>query len=160
MVSRITLRHGASLLRVGPRRYFCPRKLASYSQAAEFRLTGEHTMSGPSASKLLVVGIAAALVFAPKQRSLRQSTRTATWIPGLDRRCGFVMTRPRTRSPTVSNRPILPVAAAPFVTAHLPTFQSMAGSRPSQSELLTYSSVARTRTCGNASPPPVRRPVE
>ena len=45
---------------------FCPRKLASYSQAAEFRLTGEHTMSGPSASKLLVVGIAAALVFAPE----------------------------------------------------------------------------------------------
>ena len=37
-----------------------------YSQAAEFRLTGSTPMSGPSASKLLVVGFAAALVFAPE----------------------------------------------------------------------------------------------
>ena len=45
---------------------FYPWKLVSYSQAAGFRLKGEHTMSDPSDSKLLVVGIAAALVFAPE----------------------------------------------------------------------------------------------
>ncbi len=45
---------------------FYPWKLVSYSQAAEFRLTGEHTMSDPSASKLLVVSFATALVFAPE----------------------------------------------------------------------------------------------